>query len=199
MVELTEALTGEPQGRTAIALGDFNSMGCSGCSPKLPAADEIETLREFPELIDPRTKASFGAAASGLYQSRLCEAIKALARRANVEKIDAGPKGAVISFRNDEFADPQKLITFISERGRDAKVRPDMKVVFLADWQEAVRFGCGLSRFSEFRQLLQARLPAALETHKPSVVAFHDRRVVLRPEERREVATEDASPPASAP
>ena len=64
-------------------------------------------------------------------------AIKALARRANVEKIDAGPKGAVISFRNDEFADPQKLIAFISERGRDAKVRPDMKVVFLADWQEA--------------------------------------------------------------
>ncbi len=64
-------------------------------------------------------------------------AIKALARRANVEKIDAGPKGAVISFRNDEFADPQKLIAFISERGRDAKVRPDMKVVFLADWQQA--------------------------------------------------------------
>ena len=47
------------------------------------------------------------------------------------------PKGAVISFRNDEFADPQKLIAFISERGRDAKVRPDMKVVFLADWQQA--------------------------------------------------------------
>jgi len=64
-------------------------------------------------------------------------AIKALARRANVEKIDAGPKGAVLSFRNDEFADPDKLIAFITERGRDAKVRPDMKVVFLADWQDA--------------------------------------------------------------
>src|SRR3989440_11908407 len=31
-------------------------------------------------------------------------AIKALCRRANVEKIDAGPKGAVIAFRDNTFA-----------------------------------------------------------------------------------------------
>jgi transcription-repair coupling factor (superfamily II helicase) len=64
-------------------------------------------------------------------------AIKSLARRANIVKIDAGPKGAVMSFRNDEFADPAQLIAFIGKRGRDAKVRPDMKVVFLDDWAKA--------------------------------------------------------------
>ena len=37
---------------------------------------------------------------------------------------------AAISFFGD-------LLQTISERGRDAKVRPDMKVVFLADWQQA--------------------------------------------------------------
>ena len=37
-------------------------------------------------------------------------AIKALCRRANVEKIEAGPKGAVLSFRDNTFANPEGLI-----------------------------------------------------------------------------------------
>ena len=44
-------------------------------------------------------------------------AIKALCRRANVEKIDAGPKGAVLSFRDNSFANPEGLIAFIREQG----------------------------------------------------------------------------------
>jgi transcription-repair coupling factor (superfamily II helicase) len=53
-----------------------------------------------------------------------------------VEKVEAGPKGAVISFRDNIFANPERLIGFIREQGPDAKVRPDMKVVFFDDWQE---------------------------------------------------------------
>lgn len=64
-------------------------------------------------------------------------AIKAYCRRANVEKVDAGPKGAVISFRDDKFAQPEKLVYFIRQHGNAAKVRPDMKVVFLQDWRTA--------------------------------------------------------------
>ena len=45
-------------------------------------------------------------------------AIKALCRRANVEKIDAGPKGAVLSFRDNTFANPEGLIAFIAQAGR---------------------------------------------------------------------------------
>jgi transcription-repair coupling factor (superfamily II helicase) len=59
-------------------------------------------------------------------------AIKALCRRANVEKIDAGPKGAVLQFRDNTFADPERLVAFI--RDQDARVRPDQKVVFHEDW-----------------------------------------------------------------
>jgi transcription-repair coupling factor (superfamily II helicase) len=62
--------------------------------------------------------------------------VKALCRRANVAKIEAGPKGAVVSFRDDRFANPEGLIAYIREQGRDARVRPDMKVVFFADWDE---------------------------------------------------------------
>ena len=61
-------------------------------------------------------------------------AIKAYCRRANVGKVDAGPKGAVIAFRDNSFAHPERLVTFIRQHGQAAKVRPDMKVVFFQDW-----------------------------------------------------------------
>jgi transcription-repair coupling factor (superfamily II helicase) len=62
-------------------------------------------------------------------------AIKAYCRRANVEKVDAGPKGAVITFRDNSFAHPDRLVFFIRQHGQAAKVRPDMKVVFFQDWE----------------------------------------------------------------
>ncbi|MDN2566348.1 transcription-repair coupling factor [Aquibium sp. A9E412] len=63
--------------------------------------------------------------------------IKALCRRANVEKLDAGPKGAVVHFRNQNFADPAALVRFIGEQGSLAKIRPDQGVVFIRDWPSA--------------------------------------------------------------
>jgi transcription-repair coupling factor (superfamily II helicase) len=62
-------------------------------------------------------------------------AIKALCRRANVEKVDTGPKGVVLSFRNSEFANPDGLVAYIRDQGPAARVRPDMKVVFFDDWE----------------------------------------------------------------
>ena len=62
-------------------------------------------------------------------------AIKSLCRRANVEKVDAGPKGAVLSFRDNTFAEPEALVAFIREQGPAARVRPDMKVVFFDEWE----------------------------------------------------------------
>ncbi|YBV97410.1 transcription-repair coupling factor [Phyllobacteriaceae bacterium JZ32] len=60
--------------------------------------------------------------------------IKALCRKANVEKLDAGPKGAVIQFRNKTFANPAALVKMIGEQGSMAKIRPDQSVVFIRDW-----------------------------------------------------------------
>jgi transcription-repair coupling factor (superfamily II helicase) len=62
-------------------------------------------------------------------------AIKTYCRRANVEKLDAGPKGAVIAFRENKFAQPDRLVSFIRQHGQSARVRPDMKVVFFQDWE----------------------------------------------------------------
>ena len=67
-------------------------------------------------------------------------AIKALCRRANVEKIEAGPKGAVLSFRDNIFANPEGLIAFIREQGSGVRMRADPKnarasMVFFDDWR----------------------------------------------------------------
>jgi transcription-repair coupling factor (superfamily II helicase) len=62
-------------------------------------------------------------------------AIKAYCRRANVEKVDAGPKGVVITFRENKFAQPDRLVYFIRQHGQAARVRPDMKVVFFQEWE----------------------------------------------------------------
>jgi len=63
-------------------------------------------------------------------------AIKQLCRRAGVEKLDAGPKGAVIAFRNNEFAHPEKLIKFISKQAGSVKLRPDHKLVYQRGWDD---------------------------------------------------------------
>src|ERR1700687_3254652 len=94
---------------------------------------EIEDEREIDafgaELAD-----RFGPVPEEVRQLLKVVAIKALCRRANVEKIDAGAKGAVIAFRDNSFANPDALIRFIGEQDH-ARVRPDMKVVFFDEWQ----------------------------------------------------------------
>ena len=63
-------------------------------------------------------------------------AIKRLCRVALVEKIDAGPKGATLTFRNNEFPNPIALVRLISAHQKTMKVRPDQKVVIARDWPE---------------------------------------------------------------
>ena len=61
-------------------------------------------------------------------------AIKQLALAAGVEKIDAGPKGGTIAFRNNAFANPVALIRLINQHNGIMKVRPDQKIVVTRDW-----------------------------------------------------------------
>jgi transcription-repair coupling factor (superfamily II helicase) len=61
-------------------------------------------------------------------------AIKSLCRRANVERIEVGPKGAVLAFRDNIFSNPDGLIAYIAKHPVGARVRPDMKVVFFEEW-----------------------------------------------------------------
>jgi transcription-repair coupling factor (superfamily II helicase) len=86
-------------------------------------AELIDRFGPLPEEVDSLLKVVF---------------VKSLCRRANVEKVDAGPKGVVIAFRGNQFANGAGLIRYIGEQGSMAKVRPDQKVVFIRDWERGV-------------------------------------------------------------
>ncbi|MDO9415441.1 transcription-repair coupling factor [Pararhizobium sp.] len=60
--------------------------------------------------------------------------IKSLCRTANVEKLDAGPKGVVVQFRNKQFPNPAALVGYIGRQGTMAKIRPDHSIFFQRDF-----------------------------------------------------------------
>ncbi len=55
--------------------------------------------------------------------------IKMICKVINIEKIDVGPRGAIISFRNNKFDNPAGLIDYISSQLGMVKIRPDHKLV----------------------------------------------------------------------
>src|SRR6185312_410807 len=64
-------------------------------------------------------------------------AIKRACREAGIEKLEAGPKGAVISLRDNRFANPAGLVDLIQRNAGTLKLRPDQKIVYLRDWYDA--------------------------------------------------------------
>ncbi len=63
-------------------------------------------------------------------------AIKALCKLAGIDKVDSGPKGAVVSLRGNVFANPAALVQFIARSAGTCKIRPDHKIVFLRAWED---------------------------------------------------------------
>ncbi|MGN7867857.1 transcription-repair coupling factor [Paracoccus sp. 22332] len=59
--------------------------------------------------------------------------IKAMAKRANISRLDAGPKGATVQFHGDKFANPAGLVEFLTDQRGDAKVDGN-KIFVRRDW-----------------------------------------------------------------
>jgi len=99
--------------------------------------------RRLADLEDEREIEAFGAELVDRFGKLPIEvehllkivAIKSLCRRANVEKVEAGPKGCSIIFRDNSFAEPERLVAYIRDQGPAARVRPDMKVIFFDNWE----------------------------------------------------------------
>lgn len=92
---------------------------------------EAATDREglAAELID-----RFGPLPDEVQQLIRILGVKALCREANVARIDVGPKGAVVAFREDRFANPAGLVGLIQRSPAAWKIRPDQKIVVMGDW-----------------------------------------------------------------
>ena len=96
----------------------------------IKTAEEIESFAA--ELID-----RFGPLPGEVKHLLDIVAIKQLCRAAQVEKIEAGPKGGTIGFRNNAFPNAPALVRLISQHHGTMKVRPDQKVVVARDWPSA--------------------------------------------------------------
>ena len=62
--------------------------------------------------------------------------IKQLCKKAGIEKIDAGPKGAVLTFRKNQFSAVDKLIQYAQKQMGTVKLRPDQKLAYLRAWDD---------------------------------------------------------------
>ncbi|MEL6817532.1 MAG: transcription-repair coupling factor [Pseudomonadota bacterium] len=95
--------------------------------------EDIDEINAFgAEMVD-----RFGPLPSEVEHLLKIVYLKALCRKANIEKLDAGPKGAVVTIRDQSFANPAGLVSYIGEQGNLAKIRPDQSIVFIRDWSDA--------------------------------------------------------------
>ena len=83
-------------------------------------------------------------------------ALKQLCKAAGVAKLDAGPKGATVSFHNDSFPNPAGLVSFIQQQAGSAQLRPDHKLVYRRPWSKPA------SRIAGVTQLMRALRQAAI-------------------------------------
>ncbi len=99
---------------------------------RIAALEDREQTEAFAaELID-----RFGPVPDELENLLRIVAIKRLCRQAGVEKVDAGPKGAVVSFRGGDFANPAGLIEYIGKQAGTVRLRPDHKLVIGRSWEK---------------------------------------------------------------
>ena len=97
---------------------------------RLSALEDEEEIEAFgAEMVD-----RFGAMPDEVRQLLKLMAVKGLCRRANVEKVDAGPKGVIVGFRENKFSNPTGLVRLIQDPKYYAKVRPDMRVAFIREF-----------------------------------------------------------------
>jgi transcription-repair coupling factor (superfamily II helicase) len=96
------------------------------------------------ELVD-----RFGALPAEVENLLQIIAIKRLCRAAGVEKVDAGPRGAVLAFRGNAFKRPERLIDYITRNQKLISVRPDQRLVYHQNWNDEARRLPGVRKLLE--------------------------------------------------
>ncbi|CAI3926089.1 transcription-repair coupling factor [Commensalibacter communis] len=110
-----------------VRLGLYRRIG------NLVQEDEIEAMRA--ELID-----RFGDLPDEVSNLLAVVKLKGLCKKIGVQRVDAGPKGVVVQFLNNQFKNPEGLIKWVAGIGEGyMKLRPDGKLVYLRETPFAKR------------------------------------------------------------
>jgi len=83
------------------------------------------------------------------------------AKRAHVQKIEVGPKGALVTFVEDSFPNPAGLVEWMQRLKGQAKLRPDQKLFLARD------FGSGQGRLAGAVALARGLAQAAMRSVEP--------------------------------
>ncbi len=151
--QMLEEAVAEVKGIDEIADTGWSPQISVGASVMIPE-DYVPDLhlrlglyRRLGELSEPSEIDAFGAELIDRFGPLPMEVqhllkvvyIKGLCRVANVEKLDAGPKGVVIQFRSKEFPNPAALVGYIAKQGSMAKIRQDQSVFLMRDLPQPER------------------------------------------------------------
>jgi transcription-repair coupling factor (superfamily II helicase) len=95
-------------------------------------------------------------------------AIKRWCRAAGVERVEAGPKGAVVTLRGNRFANPAGLVELIQKNAGTLRLRPDQKLVYLRNWDDEKERLAGVARLMQgLVKLARAGTPEAVAPAAP--------------------------------
>jgi transcription-repair coupling factor (superfamily II helicase) len=105
----------------------------------------LSLYRRLADLVDDGEREAFAAELIDRFgplpeeTKQLLEitAVKILCKRLGVAKVSAGPKGALLAFRDNAPLDGAKLIAYVQKRPNHLKLRPDMKLVLNGTWPDA--------------------------------------------------------------
>src|SRR5437868_11358465 len=94
---------------------------------------------------------------------------------AGVERVEAGPKGAVITLRGNRFANPAGLVELIQKNAGTLRLRPDQRLVYLRNWEDEKERLAGVARLMQaLVKLARAgqpdAAPAPMPTPSPELV-----------------------------
>jgi transcription-repair coupling factor (superfamily II helicase) len=122
------------------------ALGTPVLIPESYVADlnvRLGLYRRISGLVDRREIESFAAELIDRFGTLPAEvdnlleiiAIKNLCRQAGVEKIDAGTKGAALTFHKNSFSNPAGLVAWIGKMAGSVKLRPDQRLIVIRDWE----------------------------------------------------------------
>ena len=109
-----------------VRLGLYRRIGALGsdAESEAMAAELVDRFGELPHEVENLL------AVVGLKRS---------CREAGVEKLEAGPKGMVLTFRGNLFSNPAGLVSWLSTKGGLVKLRPDHKLAIVREMDIATR------------------------------------------------------------
>ena len=97
-------------------------------------ASDAETEAMAAELVD-----RFGPLPPEVENLLQVVALKRACRDAGVEKLEAGPKGMLLSFRGNAFSNPAGLVAWLASKGGLVRLRPDHKLAIVREMDVATR------------------------------------------------------------